>query len=38
MTDLIDIARSGLLAYRGALAATAENVANAATEVMCGVT
>ncbi len=32
MTDLIDIARSGLAAYRGALAATTENIANAATE------
>lgn len=32
MTDMLDIARSGLMAYRTALAVTADNVANVETE------
>lgn len=32
MTDMLDIARSGLLAYRSALAVTAENIANVGTD------
>lgn len=32
MTNMLDIGRSGLLAYRGALAVTSENVANVGTD------
>lgn len=32
MTDMLDIARSGLFAYRSALAVTAENIANVGTD------
>jgi len=32
MSDLLSIGRSGVLAYRAALSATGENVANAETE------